>query len=366
MMSALIAGVAVTIGALAQSGPAPYASRVAWDLSTNGCPPQDAANRAAELIRSADEGGDPAVGAQRRIAAANWILARGIEPAVSRFFLDIPAPGDREQILTAVRRAAGQLDLARTPRSDEPATTQPASRPASAPAVFGLEAVDAFAQAITAVFDAGDSEADTVRRQKAAGRMALLLEDNRPGVNSAAALWQAALLRRIGRPDRAIEVTPRPLAARPPGEPRFDFYARLLRCRCIAERGGYAAASALLLQLEKRCADLFALERDRTEAGRAASLVRQTILSRWADAADPQTGAAERDWCRAAVERIRKTVCGESDRCFVLRLGYAIPILVEIPGEPPPEKPSATTSAPPESPDSETEMPEPDESPEEQ
>jgi hypothetical protein len=228
-----------------------------------------------------------------------------------------------------------------------------------------VEAVEAFAQAITAVFDVGDSEADTARRQAAASRLALLLEDNRPSVTSAAALWQAALLHRIGRPDRVMELLPRPLADPSPGEPRFDFYARLLRCRCIAEQGGYAAASALLLQLQQRCEGLFARPRDRTEAARATSLVREKILSRWADATDPQTGAAERDWCRAAVERIRKTARGDSNRCFVLRLGCAVPILVEIPGEAPPEKLSATTSAPPESPDSKTEIPDSEEPPDE-
>ena len=107
-----------------------------------------------------------------------------------------------------------------------------------------LETLDAFARAIESVFTEGYSDADLKERRTAAFRLALLLEDDRPSVPSAAILWQAALFHRLDRLDRALELLPGPLVALSSEGRHFDFYSRLYRCRCIADRGGHAVACA--------------------------------------------------------------------------------------------------------------------------
>jgi hypothetical protein len=121
----------------------------------------------------------------------------------------------------------------------------------------------------------------------------------------------------------------------------YAFFARLLRCRLIAARGGPATALALLMQIEERCDEWFTGDKEREEAVRAARLVRIQILVDWHDSLDSSGSASERQWC---VERIKVLV----DEHFgdnngpVLRLTPAIPLLAQ----PPEEKPQSPEKAP--------------------
>ncbi|UCG15159.1 MAG: hypothetical protein JSV19_07655 [Phycisphaerales bacterium] len=319
----------------------------AWDLSTTGlaggCPDAKAYqkhldDRAAELLSTAAD--LPArLATAQHLAAANWILARQIEPAASRWFLDMPLPEDRKNILTAVRQARSEITRARAASPSAASTTRPAGAEALSADKHLLGTLDTFARAIEAVFTESDADPNVTANGHAAFQLALLLEDDRPLVVSAARLWRAALFRRMGRADRALDLLPYALTELSAGSARFDFYSRLFRCRCIADRGGHAAACTVLLQLEGRCHEWFTHPQDQADAERAGALLRIKILTRWRNALDADSASAERDWCAAAVERIRESACGSAGRCPVIRLGLAVPMLVAAPDDPAAEPP---------------------------
>ena len=315
---------------------------VAWDLTTTGhaggWPDANAYQnhldeRAAEL-RSVTQGLPHHLTAGGPLAAANWILARQIEPAASRWFLDIALADDRVNVLTAVRHARSELSRARAAGPSAESTTRPAGATALPPEEHLLETLDTLARAIEAVFSEGEVDANLTANGQPPFQLALLLEDDRPTVASAARLWRAALFTRLGRGDRALALLPHPLAELSAENPRFDFYSRLFRCRCIADRGGYAAACMLLLQIEGRCHEWFTDPQDQADAKRASALLHTRILARWRDALDAETPSGERDWCADAIERIRGTACHTAERCPVLRLELAVPMLVAAPDDP--------------------------------
>ncbi len=253
------------------------------------------------------------------LARANDLLARQTEPAVSRWFLDLTLPGDNEQVLENVRRAQALLTESRTD-TDRPGTADGTRRD-------DIEALEAFARAMESVFAAGEGDAEVAERDLASIRLAVLLEDDRADVATAARLWRAALLRRLDRHDRILALLPEPLAGLSAEGRRFDFYARLLRARSIADLGGYAAACTLLLQVEDKCDEWFAATPDAADARRAAMAVRCRVLRLWADSLDPATHQEERDWCLRAIERARAAACPGAETCPVLPLEMAVPVL---------------------------------------
>jgi hypothetical protein len=157
-------------------------------------------------------------------------------------------------------------------------------------------------------------------------------------VAAAARLWRAALFNVTGRRDRALALLATPLSPLSPGQLEFDYYSRLYRCRCVADRGGYAAAVALLMEIG-RMADEWFVDRQRQDAARhAAMAVRAHVLQAWCDGlADAPT--AQREWCLDALAAARAGDDGEP--AAVLRLGQAVPLLVTIP-----EIPDTTPTTP--------------------
>lgn len=315
---------------------------IPWDLATTGhasgwadaeAYQKHLDDRAAELSRTARSVPDH-LATRHHLVAANWILACQIEPAASRWFLDVALPEDRHNILTAVRHARSEITRARAASAPGESTTRPTEAAAPSPEAHLLETLDTFARAIEAVFTEEDADPDLTEDGQAPLQLALLLEDDRPTVASAARLWRAALFTRMGRGDRALALLPHPLTELSAADARFDFYSRLFRCRCIADRGGHAAACTLLLQLEGRCHEWFTDPQDQADAERAGALLRTRILTSWRNTLDPDTASAERDWCASAVERIRRTACGKAGHCPVVRLGLAVPMLVPAPGTP--------------------------------
>lgn len=307
------------------------------DLSTTGFPegvPDDSAYRrylddqANLLIHRAEESGSP----RDHLQAANWILARQIEPSVSRVLLGIAHPDDGGRILPAVHRATEQLDQARATLTADDSTTQPhdaGDQPSlAAQRLEQVGTLETFAQAIAAVFDESDAEEKALRLRAAAFKMAILLEEDRPAVASAAILWQALLFDRLEQPDRALEVLPLPTVAPAPGGQNFHFFARLLRCRLLAERGGYPAACSLLLRVEKLAYEWFPTPPEGAEAARAAILTRMQILAQWKTALET-TSPAEADWCRRSLATARAQVFSVPSPRALFRLEQAVPILVE-------------------------------------
>ncbi|MBN1514385.1 MAG: hypothetical protein JXB13_20385 [Phycisphaerae bacterium] len=291
---------------------------------------QPAADRPAWVIRESAPTRTEPVGPTTRstgpadsLARANDLLARQIEPAVSRWFLGLALPGDGERVLNGVRQARMLLAEVQAD-AGEPA-------PSANRWQDDIDALNAFARAVEDVFAAGEDQADAAERDAAAIQLAVLLEDDRAEVASAARLWRAALFRRLERHDRVLALLPEPLAGLSAEGQRFDFYGRLLRVRSIADQGGYATACTLLLQIEDECDEWFPAAENAVDARRAAVAVRTGILRQWADALDPATHREEREWCLRAIERVRTAACSEPEPCPVLPLEMAVPVLARPP-----------------------------------
>jgi hypothetical protein len=285
--------------------------------------------REALLARAATATEAPQV-VEFNLAAANLILAQELEPFASRALLGLGQPEDApaaRATLGAARAclasAAGALE-GWTDGDPKDVT----------PYRDWHETLDAFATALETVWPAeGNAAAPAERRGTVA--LAALLEHDRRDVAAAALLWQAVLYRLTDRADRALELLPRATDRVERAAAAYDFQARLLRCRLLADRGDRAAACALLLQVEERVPDWFRDDEARAEALNGVTLVRTQILEQWRAALDPTGAAAERAWCDRALARIRQTR-GEAAPAPVPRLGQTIPLLTPVADELPP------------------------------
>ena len=242
----------------------------------------------------------------------NWILAREIEPAASRFLLGVSRPEDAERVRTALASAREQLE--------------------QVGAVESVQDLRSFATALEAVWNQNEGEDSMRAKRVGVAALAVLLENDREDVASAALLWQAVLYQQLGRSDRAFQLLPLATAPVAPPARVYQLLARFLRCRLIAERGGYAAACSMMLQVEERILEWFATDDARAEATRAAMLVRWQILEQWRDSLGPASEANEIEWCAKAIERIRNTLAAEGDEIRLLRMEQTIPLIAVTPG----------------------------------
>ena len=126
----------------------------------------------------------------------------------------------------------------------------------------------------------------------------------------------------------------------------YAFFSRLLRCRLLADQGGWAVALTLLMQVEERCNDWFSDDIDRDRALRTCALVRIQILGVWRERLPSDTAEDERKWCDDRISRLRGERFGDDDTT-VLRLSPAVPVLAIPPevGAAPPDD-SARPSPP--------------------
>jgi hypothetical protein len=310
--------------------------------------------RTEALIDAARQASDGPTTIERHLAVANWILARQIEPQITRLLLGIDEPADKRALAASVAQAQEWLTTAGELLTDLPAdtaATQPTSddgqvgrvnRPDTSSSVMsglwtrptelnGLHAdLSAFAEAMGAVtMDTAADEAPQ-RIRRSASRLGVLLEDTRPGVSAAAALYQAMLFARIDRMDRAMTrldlvlLPPQPDAVAP------CFFGRLLRCRFLARQGAYAVAWSLLLRLEERCQEWFDTPQAKLEATNSVAIVRLEVARAWNEAMT-DAGADDRSaWCQAAERRVRESLFASEEAPRIMRMEQAIPVLTDL------------------------------------
>lgn len=305
--------------------------------------------RQAELLVSRV---DEASTDEQRIAAAlesaNWILARQIEPAASRLFWEHPLPDDPEHILDLVGEAKAQLAIAAEWEGKAKVDTAEDGDLLGESHQIRLT-LHAFADAIEVHFSGDDKASENgpppadpspIQRatalRRAASGLAIATEDAAPEVVAAAIFWQALLLEKAGRRDRVMTLLPRPLTAPPGDGRRWGFLARVFRCRMLCRYGddhadrGFAAASALLLQLEERAHEWFADPTRRRDAIRACALERLDITRRWSRAPGSQSDTVQSDWLEQAERRILDTHFGPDTPPTMLRLELAVPMLMAV------------------------------------
>lgn len=294
--------------------------------------------RAGELVALAQEQRDPLRQAEHHLMAANWMLARQTEPFVSRLLLGIAGPDEAGHLLAAVEQAQAQLDAASVGLaglgSTKP-TTQP-SEPAAGDADREIATLGSvrddlasFAEAYAAAWSSGSDDEAIRRVRRAASGLAVLLEDERRGVAQSAMLCQALLYRRAGLAERAARVLDLALQPLSPDAPQSSLYARLLRCRIVAEEGGYAAAYSLLLKLEERCHDWFDAPQEIGEAVRAVLLLRKQVVQDWQASVVEPANQEHNAWCEAVIGRLDEAMLQIEGTTRVMRLGAAVPSLLE-------------------------------------
>jgi hypothetical protein len=293
------------------------------------------ADRAAELAAQAGQTADAVTRTDLLLSSANWILARELEPACSRKVLKLaegPERLDDTAVLAALDRADELLtEAGKTIDSDVPEEVRSDLH-------HRRETLESFAEALR-VYLLPDTDPEAARStRRAASRLSVLLEDANPQVVAAAGLWQACLRSREADLEPALSVLG-PALADPPGRSMpYAFFARILRCRLLAARDGFAMAIGLLTQLEDRTAEWLDNDTDRADAARTVTLAEFQVLADWHDHLSAADHPSERAWCGQRMDTLTKTRLGEGGKQnTVLRLAPAVPIL------PPHDKADAST-----------------------
>jgi hypothetical protein len=283
---------------------------------------------AASIGQAAEQDQEPLDAAEHHLAAANWILARLTEPAVTRLLLGRERSDDRQTLRSAVAQARAHLDAGRALLASVADAQEPAAPEARSDLELSLGTLSAFAEAL-AVAWADDQEDHALQAQQAASTLGILLEDERPAVAVTATLYQALLYQRADQAERALAVLDLAMGSLPVGGEAPAFFARVLRCRLLAQQGGYATAWALLLRLEERAYDWFETDQTRQEAARAVSLVRLATAEAWRDELAESGRTAQADWCQRAADQIAGQLGEDPPPGPVLRLGFSIPLLLD-------------------------------------
>lgn len=290
----------------------------------------DLRERVDAFLSGAESATEPARRVLAYLNAANLLLSEGLEPSASLKLLGLSERGtdaDRATIEEGERWLAEADRLLEAEQASPPAAGEPGGDEAEQPwrqvASRRAARLRAFADALRAVLLPVETEEGGRGDRRAASGISAFLEDDDRVIASAAQLWQAVLLRRDPGPQRALQVLDSALDPPHSGTLRFDFFARLLRCRILADRGGYAVACALLLQLEERSREWFIHPPDQAAALAAIAVVERQVLRDWHDALGADK-LIERGWCRERISRIDESLRARADT-GLLRLQAAVP-----------------------------------------
>lgn len=291
----------------------------------------DYARHFADVLgRRADRADDPTRELDLRLLAANWILAYQIEPMATRMLLGMPEEQDAADG-GGFASAAGK-HLARADELLEQLAGKVEEAEALRSRRMQAEYLAAFAGAFEVLWrdDFDDDESRDLAFSDAASELSIVLEDNREEVAVAAQLWQAYLYVQRSRLTRAVDLLPAAISD-PGGSRRYGLYARLMRCRLTAEMvEGAAASVALLARMEERCLTWFGKEDRRRAAQRTAALFRRQLTDGWGEALNTAGQTQRAQWCERMVSEIDRDYFPPPGPHEVLRLGRAIPAIVEL------------------------------------
>lgn len=278
--------------------------------------------RVESMVAEAGSSADALSRGRRFLAAANLILSDAIEPSCTRRLLGIGDIGDgqlREDTSwldradELIAQAKGILDtVGEGSRVDEIAKARRL-----------LAAVNAFSRAIRAYLDSYESPSSATMMREAASGLSSFLEDKDASLAAAATLWQSALLTREGSSDRVLAILDLPLSDLPRDSLPYSLHARLLRCRALVARGSFAAAYALLLQMEELTPSWMNSREQSERAMHTIALTKWQALQAWHDRLHEPQDREEREWCRTRMDEIEKEILKVD--VSVVRLSPAIP-----------------------------------------
>lgn len=167
-----------------------------------------------------------------------------------------------------------------------------------------------------------------------ASKLSRLLEDSDPQVAAAASLLHAVLKVSAGDVDRALSSLDQALVDPSANAMPYALFAKLLRCQLTAQRGGYAAALSLLMQIEERCHDWLKESPDRENARRAAQFTRLQVMADWHATLIGADHAVERQWCVDRSKELLDEAFADADGNRLYRLQAVIPIIAPEPAAP--------------------------------
>lgn len=286
---------------------------------------EDAIPARTAAALSALGGGSDSLRLRLLLASANARLSQGADAPASRYLLGLH---DQEDLCEWRKTAARALeDLSRAEaildRWPEPINEEEEAEYAA----FGdtLELLSAFARAFMALTEEDPPEADAMI--EALSDLSPHLEAEGEQLARAATLWQAVALSRLGRTDRAISLLSLPLSA--PGTSPTEFFIRLQRLSCLADRGDLEAAMVLALRMEEASMRWYRDERQQDEARRTCLWMRLGFIDRYVKHVRELRRADQLErW-----ERLRQHVTGalleDGEPALVARLGRAMPMVVD-------------------------------------
>lgn len=281
------------------------------------------------LAKRAAEEREESVRADFWLAAANHILAYEIEPACSRRFhrldaSDAPVSPDVTAALlradTALQKAGELLEVLRSRDTTDTAWL--------AKFIRNHRALVAFARGLGEYLVPANGDDRVARAREAASALAIPMEDSDEVVALTATLWHAALRARAGDPDAALAVLPMTASDAPKSCQPQAFFARLLRCELLAQRGGYGVALALLAKLDEPVAGWFPQGASRDDAMRTLAWTKLRILKSWHEELSKSADRTEEAaWC---IERMQAIIADRlpEDRRTISRVSPVIPIMV--------------------------------------
>lgn len=292
----------------------------------------------AKAIESAASESRPVTKARYLLAAANFILARQLEPVCSTGFSNISSAGsssNEESIRQSLDQAAAHIRNAREVLASIGKEPEPndAEKPAEAGNTAPTEAETLIhsADALQSFLDGQRAfllpESDAGSRRKAASALAPFLEDPDPKVAAAARLWQALLRSLEADPAAALHILESSAEPASADAWPFGLFGRVLQFRLKGVQGAWSTALVQLIRMEDQLENWVPDLSKRGDARRLFARVRLEVLQRWYDSFD-QAHSAERTWCVLRSEEVIKSYF--SVETSLLRLDPAVPEMVTL------------------------------------
>lgn len=198
---------------------------------------------------------------------------------------DAPAGLSREAEagLEATRRARAHLEKARSGMSPD----------AAAEAEAEVELLESFGGLFAALGGDLRTKAAQDRLIDRCSPISLYFEESDGRLVESARLWQGVAYRLAGRPERALQALRPVLSA--PADVRIGLWARLERCRVLADMQEYAAAIALAQRISARVDGWFegADRASRKQAEDSVRWLRVELWRKWASKLSKDGRAAE-------------------------------------------------------------------------
>lgn len=294
---------------------------------------QSITDRLKDLKNRANETRDEELRAKLLLAQANYILAYEVEPACTYKLLRLQDQPELniqpQQLQAAFDRADRAIHQATAIINNLPEHEPDDDHKNQISMRKSLDILQAFAKA-QRVYLLQDTENTQSEARRAASGLSAMVEMDHPKIASAATFWQSCIRNRKSDHKVVLSRLEYALAHVQQSTMPYSFFARLLRCRILADQGGYALSLSLLLQMEEHSREWFFNATQFDHIYRSIALTRIQTLRAWHEQLSEKNLIEERQWCLEQIQQLLESRF-DSDKPIVVRLWPAIPIVTPIP-----------------------------------